>query len=116
MTVKKIIDEDYENVLKVWDKLEMKTMKDYHDMHLKCDFLSFANVFKRFQNNSLRNYGSCLSHYMTAPALSWDSMLNMTKGELELISNNDMYLFIEKGMRNGVFLFLKDTVKPTISV
>ena len=39
---------------------------------------------------------------MTAPALSWDAMLKMTKNELELISNADKYLFFAKGMRSEV--------------
>ena len=34
--------------------------------------------------------------YLIAPALSWDAMLNMTKIELELISDPDMYIFFEK--------------------
>ena len=40
--------------------------------------------------------------YLSAPALCWDAMLNMTKVELELISDLDMYIFFEKGMRGGV--------------
>ena len=39
---------------------------------------------------------------MSAPALSWDAMLNMTKVELELIPDPDMYIFFEKGTRGGV--------------
>ena len=39
---------------------------------------------------------------MNAPALNWDAMLNMTKIKLELISNPEMYIFFEKGMRGGV--------------
>ena len=38
------------------------------------------------------------SHYLSALALSWDLMLRMTKVELELISDADMYLFFDKGM------------------
>ena len=41
------------------------------------------------------------NHYLSALVLSWDAMLNMTKAELELISDADMCLFFEKGMRNG---------------
>ena len=63
----------------------MKTMKDYHDLYLKCDVLLLAVLFAKFRNNSLKNYGLCPSHYLSAPALSWDEMLNMTKVELELI-------------------------------
>ena len=39
---------------------------------------------------------------MSAPALSWDAMLNMTKVELELILDPDMYIFFEKGKRGVV--------------
>ena len=61
-------------------------------------------------------YALCKSHYFSAPALSWDVMLNMTKVELELIKDADIYLFFEKGMKGGVSYFLKDTVKPTRSI
>ena len=37
LTGKKIRDKEYEHVLKVCNKLEMKTIKDYHDLYLKCD-------------------------------------------------------------------------------
>ena len=50
-------DKEYEHVLKVWNKFEMKTMKDYPDLHLKCDVLLLADVFQKFRNNSLKNYG-----------------------------------------------------------
>ena len=77
-------------------------MKDYDDLYLKCDVLLLADVFEKFRNNSFKNYGLCPSHYLSAQALSWDAMLNMTKLKLELISNSDMYIFFEKGMRGGV--------------
>ena len=64
----------------------MKTMKDYHDLYLRCDIFLLADVFEKFRNDSLKNYGLCLSYYLSAPALSWDAMLNMTKVELELIT------------------------------
>ena len=39
---------------------------------------------------------------MSAPALSWDAVLSMTKIKLELISDPDLYMFFEKGMSSGV--------------
>ena len=62
---------------------------------LKCDVLLLANVFEKFRNNSLKNYGLWLSHYLSAPFLSWNAMLNMTKVELKLISDGNMFLFFE---------------------
>ena len=80
----------------------MKTMKDNHDLYLKLDVLLLADVFEEFRNNSLKNYGLCPSHYLSAATLSWNEMLNMTKTKLELISDPDMYIFFEKSMTDGV--------------
>ena len=77
----------------------MKAMKDYHDFYLKCDVLLLANAFEIFRKNSLKNHGLCTSHYLSTPGLVLDAMLKMRKIELELITDPDMYIFIEKGTR-----------------
>ena len=77
-------------------------MKDYHDLYFKCDVLLLANVFWKLRNNIIKNYEFYPSHYLNAPALSWDAMLNITKVKLELISDLDMYLFFEKWLRGWV--------------
>ena len=87
LTGKKISNKEYDHVLKVWNKLEMKTMKDYHDLYIKYDVSLLADVFEKFRNNSIKTYCICQSHYLSAPALSSDAMLNMTKIKLELISD-----------------------------
>ena len=46
LTDRTISDKEYENVLNVWKKLEMKTMKDYHDI------LLLADTFEKFRNIS----------------------------------------------------------------
>ena len=54
----------------------------------------------------MKNYGLCPSHYLSAPASSWDPMLNMTKKEL--IQDPDMYIFFKKSTRGGVsYIFNK---------
>ena len=58
--VTKISDKEYEHVLNVW---KIKTMKNHYDLYLKCDVLLLADVFEKFRNNSLKNYGLCPSHY-----------------------------------------------------
>ena len=92
----------------------METMKDYHDLYLKCDVLLSANSLNN-SNNSLNNYGFCPSHYLSAPVLRWDAMLNMATVELEIISDPDMWIFFEK-MRGGEVEFLIFLVDLTISI
>ena len=65
-------------------------------MFLKCDVLLLAVVFEMFKNSSLKHYGICPSHYLNAPGSSWEARLNMTRIELELISDADKYLLFEK--------------------
>ena len=67
LTDRKTNEKEYEHVLNVWDKPEMKTMKDYYDLYLKCDVLLLADVFGKFRQNSLKDYGLCSSHYLSAP-------------------------------------------------
>ena len=71
-------------------------------MHLKCDALLLTDVFENFRNNILRSYELYPSHYLSAPGLSWDAILKMTKVKLELIIDPDMYIFFEKGKRGGI--------------
>ena len=59
-------------------------------------------MFEKFRNNSLKNYGLCSSDYLSAPGLSWDAMLKITKIELELIPDPDMCIILEKGTRGGI--------------
>ena len=44
---------------------------------------------------------------MSAPALSWDEKLYMTKADIELFPDADMYLFFEKAMTGRVSYILK---------
>ena len=81
----------------------MKTTKNYHDLYLKCEALLLADVFlKKIGNNSLKNHGPSSTHYLSALGLSWDAMLKMTKNELELITDPDLYIFFEKGTEDGI--------------
>ena len=107
MTDKNITDKKYELPLRVWNTSRMKMMKNNHDLYLKCDVLLLADVFEIFRNGSLKNYVLSPSCYLITPALSWEAMLNTTKNELELISDVDV---------RWSFTFLRDIVKPTLSI
>ena len=99
---KNISDKEYDYALNVWNKFELKTMKYYHYLYLKCEDLLLAGVFEKFRNNSVKNHGLLPSHYLSEPGLSWDAMLKMAKVELELFADHDMFIFFEKCTRSGI--------------
>ena len=59
-------------------------------------------MFKSFRKNCLQYYKLDPCHYFRSPGLSWDAMLKMTNIKLELMTNVDVFQFIEKGMHGGV--------------
>ena len=98
-----ISDEDYAHAQKVCDVFEMKHLQDYHDLYNENDVLLLADVFENFRNICLENYKLDPAHYFTAPGLAWDAALKETKVELELLTDIDMLLMVEKGIRGGVY-------------
>ena len=86
----------------IWNVFKMNTVGDYHDLYLKTDVLLLADVFEKLVSTCLDYYGLDPCHYFSSPGLSWDAMLKMIWIELELISNIDIHLFIEKGIRGGI--------------
>ena len=80
----------------------MEYFKDYHELYNKVDVLLLADVFENFRNICLENYELDPAHYYTVPGLTWDAALKISDVNLELLSDNDMLLMVEKGIRGGV--------------
>ncbi|XP_068680384.1 uncharacterized protein [Montipora capricornis] len=97
-----ISGEDYKHAQTVWETFMLKTMGEYHDLYLKSDILLLADVFENFRKTCLQYYKLDPCHYFTSPGLSWDAMLKMTNIKLDLMTDVDMFQFIEKGMRGGI--------------
>ena len=102
LTRKGINDYNYKHVLNIWKTLKIESLKQYHEVYNKTDVLLLADVFEKFRDICLINYGLDPVYYYTAPGLAWDAMLKMTGINLELLSNVDMLLMIEKGIRGGI--------------
>ena len=61
-----------------------------------------CDVFEKFVDVCLKNYGLDPCNFFSSLGLSWDAMLTVTGTQLEKVTNIDMHLFLEKGMRGGV--------------
>ena len=97
-----IKDEEYQHAQNVWNEFGLSSMGEYHDLYLKSDILLLTDVFENFRKACLQYYELDPAHYFSTPGLSWDAMLKRTKTKLELISDVDMFQFIEKGLRGGI--------------
>ena len=93
---------DYQRANNIWNVLKMNTTSQYHDHYLKTDVLLLADVFQKFVSTCLDYYVLDPCHYFSSAGLNWDAMLKRTGVELELISDIDMHLFIEKGMKSNI--------------
>ncbi len=106
-----ISDSDYKHAQNVWKTFDCKTMRDYHDLYLKTDVLLLADVMTEFRKTCKKAYGLDALHNYTSPGLAWSAMLKYTEVKLDLISDPDMYLFVEKGIRGGISTVVKRYAK-----
>ena len=104
LTGEKISEDDFKFFVKVCEDFNINSLGDYHDLYLKTDILLLADVFENFRKVCLDAYKLDPCHYYTAPGLAWDACLKMTEIKLELLTDVEKHLFLEKGLKGGVSL------------
>ncbi|XP_057308090.1 uncharacterized protein LOC130645977 [Hydractinia symbiolongicarpus] len=106
LNMKGISDNDHEYAKKVWNVITPEgdnvTMGDYHDIYLTIDVLLLADVFETFRDVCVTNYKVDPAHFYSAPGLAWKAALKFTGIRLELLTDPDMLLMFEKGIRGGI--------------
>ena len=66
------------------------------------DVILLPNVFEEFRNTSMKHYGLDSANFYTSPGLAWKVCLKKTGIRLELITDPDMLLMFERGIRGGI--------------
>ena len=95
-----ITDEHYTHSQNVCKELEIKNLGEYHDLYVQSDTLLLADVFENFKNKYIEIYELDPAHFLSAPELAWQACLKKAGVvKLELLTENDMLLMIEKGIR-----------------
>ena len=102
LNLENISDEDYAHAQKVQEVFEIKNRSEYHDLYVKSDTLLLADVFENFKNMCLEIYELDPVYAVSVRGLSWQACLKKTEAKLELITDYDMLLMIEKGIKGRI--------------
>ena len=86
----------------MWEAFEIKSLGEYHDLYVQFERFLLVDVFVNFRSNCIEIYGLDPAHFLSAPELAWQACLKKTKVKLELLTDIDMLLMVEKGTRGGI--------------
>ena len=98
-----ITDADYMYEKRFCKDFEIKKIGECHDLYLNSDTLLLADVFKNFRKMSLEIYHLDPVKVLSALWLVWQTALKKTELKLHLLTNIDMLLMIEKGIKGRIY-------------
>jgi len=107
LTLSKLSDDDWKQVQNVIKEFNIQTFEEYHDYYLNIDVNGLADVFENFRETSLKYYKLEPCHYVGTPSYGWDAMMLETRVKLESLTDSEMYLFYERGIRGGQSVIFK---------
>ena len=74
-------------------------MGDYYDLYAQTNTHLLADVFETFREQCIEIYGLDPSYFYSAPGLAWQAYLKKTEAKLELLTDYQMLLMIQEGIR-----------------
>ena len=77
-------------------------MGENHDLYVLGDTLLLADVFGNFRDKCIEIYRFDPEYFLSAPGLAWQAWLKKTELELELLTDTDMLLMVENGIRGEI--------------
>ena len=84
------------------ENFDIKNLGEYHDLHVQSNTLLLADVFESFRNKCIEIYELDPAHFLSALILAWQECLKKTEVELESLTDIDMSLMVERGIRGGI--------------
>ena len=97
-----ITDVDYAHGKRFCKDFEVKNLGEYHDLYVQSDTLLLADIFQKFRNMCIEIYELDSAKFLSSPGLAWQAALKKAKVKLDLLTNIDMLLMVEKGIRGGI--------------
>ena len=94
LNMEDIDDIDYRHGNNVFKGFKLENLGDYHDLYVQNDIY--------FRDMCVKVYELDPAHFLSLPELAWQDCLKKTNIELELLTDYDMLLMVEEGIRGGI--------------
>ena len=111
LKVQGITDADYTHGKRVRKNWKIKNLAEWHELYVQSDTLMLVDEFTNFQNMLFETYGLDPAQFSSAPGLTWQAALKQTKVKLNVLTNIDMLLMVEKSDRGGIIMLFVDIWK-----
>ena len=98
LNMENIDDIDYRHGNNVFKRFELENLGQYHELYVQSD----ADAFENFRDMRIKEYELDPAHFLSLPGLAWQACLKKTNIELELLTDYDMLLMMEEGIRGGI--------------
>ena len=93
---------DYRYGNNVFKKFKLKNLGEYHNLYVQSDTQLLADVFENFRNMCIKVYELDPAHFLSLPGLAWQACPKKANVKLELLTDYDMLLMVEEGIRRGI--------------
>ena len=103
LNMEDIIDSDKTDTKSVCKELEIKNLEEYHDLYVQSDTLLLVDVFENFRNICLEIYELDPAPFLSSPGLAWQAAWIKTRVKLDLLTDIDTLLMVEKCIRGGIW-------------
>ena len=71
-------------------------------MYVQSNTVLLADVSENVRNKCIETYEFDPAYFLSTPGLGWQACLKKTGVKLELLTDIDMLLMVEKGIRGGI--------------
>ena len=102
LNLKDTSDDDYAHAINVWNTFNINHLGQYHDLYVKLDTALLADIFENFRDKHTETDKLDPAYFLTTPGLSWWACLKKTGVKLELLTDENMFLTYEEGIRHGI--------------
>ncbi|XP_053214141.1 uncharacterized protein LOC128397439 [Panonychus citri] len=92
----------YQNMCDLWQHFDVVNIGQFQDIYQKIDVVLLAAVFENFRSISVNQFQLDPLHFFSSPGLTWSAALKKTDVEIDLLTDLDMIMMFEKGIRGGI--------------